>query len=86
LCACPERGQLNGDPRAAVTVSRNEILYGLNQTDKFILAIVLVDEDSVDGPHYIRHPFQREPDFGVASINYDVAALLARAEDPSAPA
>jgi hypothetical protein len=67
-------------------VSRNEILYGLNQTDKFILAIVLVDGASVDGPHYIRHPFQREPDFGVASINYDVAALLARAEDPSAPA
>lgn len=69
-----------------VTVSRNEILYGLNQTDKFILAIVLVDGASVDGPHYIRHPFQQEPDFGVASINYDVAGLLARAEPPNAPA
>ena len=30
-----------------VTISRNEIMYGLNQSEKFILAIVLVDgEDS----------------------------------------
>ena len=28
-------------------------------------------------------PFQREPDFGVTSVNYDFAELLARAEEPS---
>ena len=32
--------------------------------------------------HYLRQPFQREPDFGVTSVNYDFAELLARAEAP----
>jgi hypothetical protein len=32
--------------------------------------------------HYIRRPFQREPDFGVTSVNYSFAELLARAEEP----
>ena len=44
----------------------------------FILAIVEFDGDS----HYVRTPFQREPDFGVTSVNYDFAELLARAEPP----
>jgi predicted nuclease of restriction endonuclease-like (RecB) superfamily len=28
--------------------------------------------------HYVRRPFRREPDFGVTSVNYDFAELLAR--------
>lgn len=32
---------------------------------------------------YLRRPFQREPDFGVTSVNYDFAELLARGEDPT---
>jgi hypothetical protein len=40
-----------------ITVSSNEIREGLNQGDKFFLAIVLVDGERVDGPHYIRAPF-----------------------------
>lgn len=32
--------------------------------------------------HYLRRPFQREPDLGVTSVNYDFAELLARAEEP----
>jgi hypothetical protein len=38
-----------------------------------------------DGTHrvsYLRRPFQREPDFGVTSVNYDFATLLARAGKP----
>ncbi len=65
-----------------VTLSRNEILYGLNQADKFLLAIVLVDGDAYDGPYYVREPFQQEPDFGVSSINYRLEDLLARAVSP----
>jgi len=30
-----------------------------------------------------RQPFQREPDFGVTSVNCDFAELLARAEAPA---
>jgi hypothetical protein len=57
------------------------MLYAFNQGDKFVLAVVLVGEgDSVDGPHYLRNPFDREPGWGVASINYNLDDLLARAE------
>jgi superfamily II DNA or RNA helicase len=81
-----------GDPRhievkgrvkgaTTVTVTHNEMLYAFNQGDKFVLAIVLVDPDGAhDGPHYIRNPFSREPDWGVASVNYKLGDLLARAE------
>lgn len=65
-------------------MSRNEILYGLNQTGKFILAIVIVDGDEVEGPYYLRNPFTQEPDFGVASVNYDLADLLERVISPQA--
>ena len=33
--------------------------------------------------HYVRQPFQREPDFGVTSVNYDFTDLLTRAEHPA---
>ena len=65
-----------------ITVSRNEIIYALNQSDKFLLAIVIVDGDNFEGPHYIRNPFNSEPDFGVASINYDLGDLLSKAVSP----
>ncbi len=64
-----------------VTITRNEMLYGLNQADKFLLAIVLVGEnEAVNGPHYLRNFFESEPGWGVASINFEMKALLARAE------
>ena len=66
---------------ATVTITRNEMLYALNQADKFLLAIVLVGEkNAVDGPHYVRDPFEAEPGWGVSSINFDIKALLARGQ------
>ena len=64
-----------------ITVTKNEILYSLNKPDDFILAIV---EFHADGQrvHYVRKPFHREPDFGVTSVNYTLADLLARATTP----
>jgi len=64
-----------------VTVTRNEILTSLNKPDDYILALVLL-EDSRTDVRYIRKPFQREPDFGVQSVNYKLDELLARAEAP----
>lgn len=56
------------------------MLYALNQADRFVLAIVLVGEnDAVDGPHYLRNPFDAEPGWGVSSVNYELSALLERA-------
>lgn len=66
--------------QSTITVTRNEILYGLNQADKFILAIVIVDGNDHEGPHYVRNPFTQEPDWAVTSINLDLASLLERAE------
>jgi hypothetical protein len=64
--------------QSTITITRNEILYALNQSDKFILAIVLVDGDQHEGPFYVRNPFTQEPDWGVCSINMDLNHLLAQ--------
>jgi superfamily II DNA or RNA helicase len=73
------KGRVKG--ASTVTVTRNEMLYAFNQGDKFVLAVVLVDEgDTFDGPYYVRNPFQSEPGWGVASINYNLGDLLVRAE------
>ena len=67
---------------ATVTVTKNEILYSLNKPDNFILAIVEFKQNDDYRVHYVRHPFQRDPDFGVTSVNYSFNQLLARAEPP----
>ena len=63
-----------------VTVTKNEILTSLNKPEDYILALVTFGEDGGHGVHYVRQPFRREPDFDVTSVNYDLAALLARGE------
>ena len=74
------KGRSSGAP--TLTVTRNEILYSFNKPEDYILAIVEFRDDGSHGVHYLRRPFQREPDFGVTSVNYDFAELLARAEAP----
>ena len=75
------KGRVSG--ASTVTVTRNEILYSLNKPEDFILGIVEFLDDGGHRVHYVREPFRREPDFGVTSVNYDFAELLARAESPS---
>jgi len=71
-----------------LTLTRNEIMTALNKPDDFILAIVTVDLSALAGgevtdPRYVREPFQREPDFAVTSVNYELAELLSRASPPA---
>lgn len=66
-----------------ITVTKNEILYSLNKPDDYILAIVEFMGDDGHRIHYVRRPFQREPDFGVTSVNYDLLELFGRAERPT---
>ena len=73
------KGRVTGAP--TITMTRNEILYSLNKPEDFILAVVEFDGDD-HRIHYIRRPFQRDPDFGVTSVNYSFAELIARAEPP----
>ena len=37
-------------------------------------------DDSTEAPHYLTNPFQREPDWGAASVNYLIGELLKRAK------
>jgi Domain of unknown function (DUF3883) len=70
------KGQVNG--ATTVTITRNEILYTLNQSEKFQLALVTVALDNTTkGPFYIYTPFAKEPGWG-ASVNYDPSDLLSR--------
>ena len=74
------KGRVSGAP--TITVTRNEILYSLNKPDDFILAIVEFLDEMNHKVHYLRQPFQREPDFCANSVNYDFAELIERAEQP----
>jgi SNF2 family DNA or RNA helicase len=74
------KGRVTG--AETITVTRNEILYSLNKSKDFILAIVEFLDGGKHHVHYLRRPFQREPDFGVTSVNYDLAELINRAEAP----
>ena len=62
-----------------VTVSKNEILTGLNKPEEFLLAIV-----EVDGAHthtvYLKRPFRNPPDFTATSVNFDIRDLVQNAE------
>ena len=75
------KGKTTGAP--TVTVSKTQIFTAFNKPDDFILAIVEIEGDTAKEPRYIRQPFQKEPDFGVTSVNYKLNELLARAEPPS---
>ncbi|MGC8731884.1 MAG: DUF3883 domain-containing protein, partial [Halothiobacillaceae bacterium] len=76
------KGRAKG--QTTITVTRNEILYGLNQSDKFILAIVMVDGEQLEGPFYVTEPFTQEPDWAVTSINLDLDQLLVKSIPPGA--
>lgn len=65
-----------------ITVTSNEIRHGLNQKDKFVLAVVVVDGEVAESVHYIPMPFTQEPDWAEASKNLDLRMLLSRAFEP----
>ena len=86
----PETGKLRfievkGRARGAetVTVTKNEILTGLNQPDDFILALVEVDGEVAATPRYLTRPFTREPDFGATGVIYRVSELVGRSPLPN---
>jgi hypothetical protein len=90
IVAGPDKGRLRfievkGRVTGAdtVTVTKNEILTSLNKPDDFILAMVEFEGGGTHRVYYLRRPFQREPDFGVTSVNYDFADLLGRAGEPA---
>ena len=77
------KGRIEGAD--TITVSKNEILAGLNKPEDYILAIaeVKLDEESARTTklQYIKHPFRREPDFAATSVNYEINELLNLGEE-----
>ena len=67
-------GRVSGAP--TITATRKEILYSLNLSINFILAIVEFPVEDTHITHYRRALFQREPEFGMTSVNHDFAGLL----------
>ena len=71
------KGRVNG--ATTVTVTKNEILAGLNKPEQYVLAIVLVaDDGTVEGPFYVHQPFKQAPDWAETSRNLDLSSLLSR--------
>ena len=66
----------------SVSITKNEILTALNKPEQFILAIVMIEDGQAQAISYLREPFGREPDFGVTSVTYRLADLLAKGEPP----
>ena len=62
-----------------VTVTKNEILTALNKPEDYILAIVFVRPTGPEQPRYLTKPFDQEPDFATASVNFRLSELLQRA-------
>ena len=75
------KGRQSGED--TITVTKNEILTALNKPDDFILGIVEFLDSGDHRVHYLRSPFQREPDFSVTSVNYKLKDLIERAGKPA---
>lgn len=66
------------------TVTKSEILTGLNKPEAFILALVRVAEDDSTDVRYLTNPFKGDEDFyfGMASVNYEWETYFGRGEIP----
>ncbi len=75
------KGRVSG--ANTISVTRNEVMTALNKPDDYILAIVEFLDGNRHRVHYIREPFEQEPDWAVDSSNYRMDDLIARAQAPS---
>ena len=69
-----------------VTVTRNEILTGLNAAERYVLALVEVRPDGTEEVRYLRDPFagkSRQLHFAERSTTFDWAMLWEMAKEPS---
>lgn len=64
-----------------VTVTKNEILTALNKPEDYILALVFAGATGAEKPLYLTKPFEQEPDFATASVNFRLKDLLQRSDD-----
>jgi len=70
------------DSGETVIVTRQEVITSLHEPEKFILAIVQVENGFAREPRYVRQPFSQEPEFGVTAIQVNLKSLLDRSDAP----
>lgn len=75
------KGRIDGAD--SVMVTRQEVITSLHEPEKFILAVVQVENGFAREPRYVRKPFSQEPEFGVTAIQVNLQSLLQRAEKPA---
>lgn len=75
------KGRIDGAD--TVMVTRQEVITSLHEPEKFILAVVQVENGFAREPRYVRRPFSQEPEFGITAIQVNLNSLLQRAEKPA---
>ena len=72
------KGRIDGAD--SVMVTRQEVITSLHEPEKFILAIVQIENGFAREPVYLRGPLQSsEPTFDVTAIQFNLTSLLTRA-------
>lgn len=75
------KGRIDGAD--SVMITRQEIITSLHEPEKFILAIVQVENGFAQEPRYVRGALDaREPPFEHFAVQFNIKSLLARAERP----
>jgi len=75
------KGRIDGAD--TVMITRQEVITSLHEPDKFILAVVQVENGFARAPRYVRGALDtREPPFEHNAIQFSIKSLLARAEVP----
>jgi hypothetical protein len=66
-----------------VMITRQEVITSMHEPDKFILAIVQVENGAADEPRYVFGALDsREPPFDQNAIQFNMKRLLEKAETP----
>ncbi len=76
------KGRVSGAENVMIT--RQEIITSLHEPEKYILAVVLVEEGRAHEPRYIRGALDtHEPSFEKAAIQFKLGCLLEKSREPA---
>ena len=76
------KGRIDGAD--TVMITRQEVITSLHEPDKFILAVVQVENGFAREPRYVCGALDtREPPFEHNAIQFSIKSLLERAEVPN---
>jgi hypothetical protein len=76
------KGRIDGAD--TVMITRQEIITSLHEPEKYILAVVQIDQGFANEPRYVRGPLaDHEPAFEHTAIQFNLKSLLQRAGRPA---